>query len=120
MQIVAQTGFNMSTTLWFDRTDDHQKHSEACIIAAGQFTTCYNLLEYIDKLLVNPPVYDSVYQGRLTGLKEQLEHDYERFKADPFFMYNNAGREYQIEKFQILTINDIPFPENWEQLQAAK
>jgi len=120
MQIVAQTAFNMGTTLWFDKTAAHQQHSEACIIACGQFTTCYNLLEYIERLLVSSPVYDSVYQNRLTGLKEQLGHDYERFKTDPFFMYNNAGREYQMDNFQILTINDIPFPENWEQLKAGK
>ncbi len=113
MQIVAQTAFNMGTTLWFDKTTMHQQHSEACIIACGQFTTCYNLLEYIERLLTNPPVYDAVYQNRLTGLKEQLTHDYERFKTDPFFMYNNAGRDYQMERFQVLTINDIPFPENW-------
>ena len=120
MQIVAQTALNMGTTLWFDKASAHQQHSEACIIACGQFTTCYNLLQYIERLLVNAPVYESAYQNRLTGLKEQLGHDYERFKTDPFFMYNNAGREYQIDNFQLLTINDIPFPENWKQLQHDK
>jgi len=120
MQIVAQAAFNMGTTLWFDKTAAHQQHSEACIIACGQFTTCYNLLEYIDRLLNNPPVFESAYQNRLTGLREQLAHDYERFKTDPFFMYNNAGREYHIEKFQLLTVNDIPFPENWKQMEVVE
>jgi predicted acylesterase/phospholipase RssA len=114
MQIVAQVAFNMGTTLWFDETDSLQQHDEACIIACGQFTTCYNLLEYIEKLLKNPAAYDAAYQNRLLKLKEQLIVDYTHFEADPFFMYNDSGREYKIENFKPLTIKDIPFPTNWE------
>jgi predicted acylesterase/phospholipase RssA len=114
MQIVAQVAFNMGTTLWFDKTDSLQQHDQACIIACGQFTTCYNLLEYIEKLLKNPAAYDAAYQNRLLKLKEQLVTDYTHFKADPFFMYNDSGREYKIENFKPLSIKDIPFPSNWE------
>lgn len=114
MQIVAQVAFNMGTTLWFDETDSLQQHDEACIIACGQFTTCYNVLEYIEKLLKNPAAYDAAYQNRLLKLKEQVIADYTHFKADPFFMYNDSGREYKIENFKPLTIKDIKFPTNWE------
>ncbi len=103
----------MGTTLWFDEANTKQQHSEACVIATGQFTTCYNLLGYIEKLLLNPSAYDAVYQARLLGLKQQLMVDYEHFKTDPFFMYNDAGRDYLIKDFKALSVKDIPFPENW-------
>jgi hypothetical protein len=114
MQIVAQVAFNMGTTLWFDKTNCLQEHDEACIIACGQFTTCYNLLEYIVKLMKNPAAYDAAYLNRLLKLKEQLTNDYTHFKADPFFMYNDSGKEYKIENFKPVSVKDIPFPTNWE------
>jgi predicted acylesterase/phospholipase RssA len=113
IKIVAQTAFNMGTTLWFDKANIEQQHSEACIIACGQFTTCYNLLGYIEKLLLSPSAYDAIYQGRLLALKRHLTDDYEHFKIDPFFMYNQQGRDYQINNFEPLNVKDIPFPTNW-------
>ncbi|MBB3055054.1 patatin-like phospholipase family protein [Mucilaginibacter gotjawali] len=113
IQIVAQTAFNMGTTLWFDESNMHQQHSMACIIACGQLTTCYNLLTYIERLFTTPSAYDAVYLGRLNSLKAQLTADYEHFKTDPFFMYNQYGLDYQIKKFKPLSVKDIPFPENW-------
>ena len=116
IQIVAQVAFNMGTTLWFDKTDCNQEHSEACIIACGQFTTCYNLLEYIDKLRKSHndiPTYDEQYESRLSQLKQQLTNDYQHFKTDPFFMYNQYGIDNPIKDFKPLTVKDIPFPENW-------
>jgi predicted acylesterase/phospholipase RssA len=112
IQIVAQTAFNMGTTLWFDKANIDQQHSEACIIACGQFTTCYNLLGYIEKLLLNPSAYDAIYQSRLLNLKQQLTADYGHFKTDPFFMYNDYGREL-IGQFVPVNVKDIPFPQNW-------
>jgi len=114
IKIVAETAFNVGTTLWFDEADIYQQHSEACVIACGQFTTCYNLLEYIERLLLDPSAYDAVYQARLLALKQQMQRDYERFKDDPFFMYNQDGVDYKINKFTPLTVNDIPFPKNWD------
>jgi len=113
IQIVAQTAFNMGTTLWFDTTNMKQQHSEACIIACGQFTTCYNLLSYIEKILPDPTAYDAAYLGRLNTLKAQLTADYTRFKTDPFFMYNDYGLDYGIKNFKALSVKDIPFPANW-------
>jgi len=120
MQIVAQTAFNMGTTLWFDKQADHQQHSEACIIACGQFTTCYNLLVYIEHLKASHsalPTYDSKYEARIESLKQQLLIDYEHFKTDPFFMYNAAGADYHLTGFKPLAVKDIPFPANWKQLK---
>ncbi len=113
IKIVAQTAYNMGTTLWFDEASMNQQHSMACIIACGQFTTCYNLLSYIEKLLLKPSAFDAVYQARLQSIKLQLENDYTRFKTDPFFMYNQDGVNYQIKDFVPLSVKDIPFPGNW-------
>jgi hypothetical protein len=113
MQVVAQTAFNMGTTLWFDETSVRQQHSQACIIACGQFTTCYNLLGYIEKLLLDQSAYDRVYLTRLNNLKLQLTEDYTYFKTDPFFMYNRDGLVYNLKDFKPLNIADIPPPDNW-------
>ena len=40
---------NMGTTLWFTERDKEKGIPEA-ILAAGQYTICYNLLDYIDKI----------------------------------------------------------------------
>jgi hypothetical protein len=118
MQIVSQTAFNMGTTLWFDKHSSEQQHCEACLIATGQFTTCYNLLEYINRLLAqntSGELYDNKYQSRLLKLQAQMQEDYEHFKIDPFFMYNTSGTDFKIPGFKTLKMLDIPFPENWKE-----
>lgn len=110
IQIVAQTAYEMGTTLWFDGQTEKKTHSKACIIACGEFTTCYNLLGYIESLSRDPGAVDSLYTGRLSELKKQLTDDYARFKTDPFFMYNQDGLTCAIRDFQSLTMADIPDP----------
>ncbi len=85
MQKVAEKAFSMPTTLWYDQKEEKQQHMGACIVACGQFTTCYNLLEYIDKLIVNDPICYQNYKTRLDNLKTQLINDMDRFKANPYF-----------------------------------
>lgn len=116
MQVVAQTAFNMGTTLWFDKEASHQQHSEACIIACGQFTTCYNLLEYVGRLKASHsavPTYEPKYSARIDNLEKQLLSDYEHFKTDPFFMYNQYGVDNHIRDFKPLKVSDIPPLDNW-------
>jgi hypothetical protein len=122
MQIVSQTAFNMGTTLWFDKQSSEQQHCEACLIATGQFTTCYNLLEYINRLLAQKTagdLYDDKYQNRLLKLQAQMQQDYEHFKIDPFFIYNTSGTDFKVPGFKILKMLDIPFPENWKEKKQA-
>ena len=117
MQVVSQTAYNMGTTLWFDKKSAEQQYTEASLIACGQFTTCYNLLEYIDRLLdknTGTP-YDDKYENRLLKLKAQMTADYEHFKTDPFFLYNTSGTDYQMQGFKPLKMIDIPFPKNWKE-----
>ncbi len=75
----AQIATDTGTTLWFDENDrklDRLKNLVAC----GQFTTCYNLLDYILKL---PKEYQT--QDILT-LKAALEEDWKAFNNDPFWL----------------------------------
>lgn len=77
---VAEKARTMGTTLWFD--SNHQKENiKNCIIATGQFTTCYNLLKYISRL---PQKNTSI-----AVLETSLFNDYNNFIANPFWMIKN-------------------------------
>jgi len=117
IQIVAQVAFNMGTTLWFDKQSTEQEHSEACIIACGQFTTCYNLLQHIMRLLAiksDKAPFDNKYRDRLIKLEQQMLADYEAFKVDPFFYYNQSGLNFKVPGFKEVTMKEIPFPDDWK------
>lgn len=124
IQIVAQVAFNMGTTLWFDKQSTEQEHSEACIIACGQFTTCYNLLQHIMRLLAIKPdkaPFDNKYRDRLIKLEQQMLADYEAFKTNPFFYYNQSGLDFKVPGFKEVTMKEIPFPDDWkvDNIQSA-
>jgi hypothetical protein len=119
IQIVAENAFSMATTLWFDKARSLVTHKQACLVACGQFTTCYNLLEYILQLEDDKGAYNSlseVYKLRVSEIKEMLISDYENFKKDPFFIYNQTGAKL-FPEFIPLSVKDIPFPENFQGLK---
>lgn len=78
MVTTAEKARTMGTTLWFDanHTRDDIKR---CIIATGQFTTCYNLLRFIQKM----PETDRL---RHASLEAALVADFNEFNTNPFFM----------------------------------
>lgn len=118
IQIVAENAFSMATTLWFDRARSKVTHKQACLVACGQFTTCHNLLEYIEKLEADEVVFNKLstaYKHRVAQIKSQLMIDYEKFKVDPFFLYNKIGLR-TMANFDVLKYTDIPFPENFKGL----
>jgi hypothetical protein len=117
MQKIAENAFSMGTTLWFTEIND-KEHRKASIIATGQFTTCYNLLDYIEQLKTSfdgrPPVFDnfSAENKALTEqLQQSLEADLERFREDPFWLYNQLGIRCKISNFQAVKASEVPFPE---------
>jgi hypothetical protein len=118
IQIVAENAFSMATTLWFDKARSLVTHKQACLVACGQFTTCYNLLEYILNLEDDKIVFGNLsddYKSRIAEIKEKLKIDYENFKVDPFFMYNKTGQKL-FPEFVPLSVDDIPFPANFKGL----
>jgi len=81
---VASKAAGMGTTLWF--TDEEIKGNMLnSIIACGQFTICWNLLEYIEKIKKNP-INTNDNHKILMGCESQLQNHWEKFKVNPFWM----------------------------------
>lgn len=74
---IADYASTMGTTLWFDKNDISNDRLNK-IIATGQFTTCFNLLEYLLLLQLKYP-QDFNYQEILN----QLMSDWKKFKDNP-------------------------------------
>ena len=75
---------DMATTLWWSESDRKMRKPE-CLLACGQYTICWNLLEYIYRLRRNNDNINENHQVILE-LQSKLEDDWNRFKEDPFFM----------------------------------
>ncbi len=73
MLAVAQRASTMETQLWYD--DDAQLKD---LVACGQFTMCYNLLEHIDKLRA------AGKDSGLASLYKKLEDDWQELRKKPF------------------------------------
>ncbi|GGB84016.1 patatin-like phospholipase family protein [Dyadobacter sediminis] len=123
LQIVAQAAFETGTTLWFD-TSSQQSGKLPALIACGQFTTCYNLLEYIYRMKSirkNKPSYFSslsaAEQEKINALEKALKADYARFNSDPFWLYNQKGTQFGIAGFKPCDVSGFPFPAVFEGLR---
>ena len=66
----------MPTTLWWDAKDLKVRRQEN-LIACGQFTTCYNLIKYIQDL---PEEYQT---EKVKMLEKVLVKDWKKFEDDP-------------------------------------
>ena len=94
----AEEASRFGTTLWFtekEQLDDMLGK----LVATGQFTLCYNLLEYLEKLLFTPgngyAELAEPVQRSLEKLHVQCVEDWERFKDDPFFLYKEMEARKQ-------------------------
>ncbi len=75
---------NMGTTLWWSEEDRECGKPEA-LLACGQYTICWNLLEYIYRLRRND---DNTNENHnvIRALQMQLEDDWRRFNDNPYWM----------------------------------
>jgi hypothetical protein len=78
MTAVAQKAAGMPTTLWFD--DEKQ---ERCLIACGQFTICYNLLEFMIRRYGTD---ESSYPPKIMVLFQKAKEDWDQLKLNPLFL----------------------------------
>ena len=68
------------------------------LIACGQFTTCFNLLEYIERTIkhefydVDFQKYDAKTKQEINQLHISLMRDWKRFKEDPYWMVNEWNK----------------------------
>jgi predicted acylesterase/phospholipase RssA len=99
---VAETAASFGTTLWFTEGDVLQSMLNS-LVATGQFTMCYNLIDYIESLKADPKSgyqdLDPVSEAKvlLDDLHRNCLDDWDRFKKDPFFLMtemksNASGR----------------------------
>jgi hypothetical protein len=77
LKSIALTASKTPTALWWDQTDIATDRMDA-LIACGQFTTCYNLMDYILELKTQNIVTDE-----LDELFNQLNKDWIRFNKNP-------------------------------------
>jgi predicted acylesterase/phospholipase RssA len=82
---VALIASEMPTTLWWDAQDRHLNRLN-CLIACGQFTTCYNLIDYIQK------IPEAARTPDILSMKQALEKDWDEFVKDAFFLVRVGGK----------------------------
>ena len=90
---VAEKARVMATTLWFDKYQSRD-NAKAAIVATGQFTTCYNLLKHLfeKQLRIRKADPNAVLDKQESVLVDNLEADWKKFNADPFWLYNDSGQ----------------------------
>ena len=75
----------MPTTLWWDEKDIQKDRMDA-LIACGQFTSCYKLMDYILKLKKNKKIKLSEEEtAAIDALYADLENDWKQFNENPMF-----------------------------------
>lgn len=81
---VAGRAAAMGTTLWFTKEEIENGMLDD-LIACGQFTICWNLLDYLGRLDANAT---NTHEGHaaLGVLKTQLLKDWLKFQANPHFL----------------------------------
>jgi len=85
---VAETARQMGTTLWFPEMDTSTEiNVRDSLIACGQFTMCYNLLEYI--LQIEGYFPEVLQDADIQQLKKEILADWEMFQKAPGFMIND-------------------------------
>ncbi len=86
IKAVVEEASNFGTTLWF--TEDNQLHNMLDkLVATGQFTMCYNMLDYLEQIMfVENNGFEELDQDTKKNLKNLYDdciRDWEMFKKDP-------------------------------------
>lgn len=99
---VSAKALKMSTTLWFTPEQlKGNRNTPNSIIACGQFTMCFNLIEYFEKFLFNPK-YKNDYEKyspetklALNQLYNDLMLDWKKFKLNPYWMIEELHKNIE-------------------------
>lgn len=96
LQSVATKASKMETTLWFkkeelDRSSVTPYNLLDAIIACGQFTICWNLLEQIEKIKKDK-VNVSASLMRLLDCEMQLKEKWNKFNENPYWMVGEFSK----------------------------
>lgn len=79
----SEKAASMGTTLWFTEEEKADGMHDA-VIACGQYTMCFNLLQYIETIKKRSRNLNKQHAILLT-CEQQLKADWERFQKDPFW-----------------------------------
>ena len=82
---------SMGTTLWFTPEDKAAGMPQA-LLAAGQYNICFNLLDYIHKIEIDPDNLSPAHQ-LIIDCKPQIEAAWQRFKQDPQWMVPKVSEQ---------------------------
>ena len=85
---IAEAASGFGTTLWFTPEDELGGTLDK-LVATGQFTMCYNLIEYLENLSYGDrengfSALSAETQTNLNNLLDQCKTDWALFKNDPF------------------------------------
>lgn len=84
LKSVCLTASETPTTLWWDKTDIEKNRMDT-LIACGQFTTCYELMDYILSLKKEASSGITDFKA-LDTLYEALEKDWKAFNKNPLWL----------------------------------
>lgn len=111
----ASIASSMDTTLWYTEPNNDDK-MPAYIIACGQFTACWNLLDYLHYL--EKPYIEKEKEGdretrkrvlqefNKLGIKDKLMDDWIEFNKNPFWLHQDIALKAKIKEEQ-LDVNGI-------------
>lgn len=92
LQQAAEAASTMGTTLWFTNEElEGKKNKLNALVACGQFTICYNLIDYIERVMkkdnkVSYEKYTPEVKAQIDALYAKLQEDWARFNEDPYWM----------------------------------
>ncbi len=89
----------MGTKLWFTPEElEGSENMPDTLIACGQFTICFSLLEYIEKYIKNKKYrnnyekYSEETKKAINQLEGELLDDWRKFKKDPYWMVRDWNK----------------------------
>lgn len=89
LQEVAESAASFGTTLWFTEEEQLDNMLDK-LVASGQFTMCFNLIEYLESLMFQPNngfnELSEVEQTAIKDLYQQCLKDWAQFNEDPLFL----------------------------------
>lgn len=90
LESICLTASEMPTTLWWDKTDIANNRMEA-LIACGQITVCYELMDYILKLKDDNKVPENDKEA-IDELYKALEQDWKQFNIQPLWLVDKLKK----------------------------
>ena len=85
LKSIGLTASETPTTLWWDKTDISKNRMDT-LIACGQFTTCYKLLDYILELKKDTDLQENIDTDSIDKLYKLLLKDWKSFNKNPLFL----------------------------------